>query len=122
MCEQSAVRETLLRLSYPAAEEIDVENERRFAVRWKGELLHGSMDRLVIRRLRNDVVGLEIIDFKSDRPMDEESNADFLAERTRIYTPQLEAYRQGAAKLYPNARDIVAKLVFVSLNEIVDIG
>jgi len=121
MCEQSKVRKILMRSSYPAAEDIGVENERRFAVRRKGELLHGSMDRLVIRRLKGEVIGLEIIDFKSDRPMAGESPSDFLVERTRIYVPQLEAYRQGAAQLYPTVQDISAKLVFVSLNEVVNV-
>jgi len=113
MCEQPEVRKSLMRSSYPATENIDVENERRFAVRWKGELLHGSMDRLVIRRSGNEVIGLEVIDFKSDRLLEGET----LEERAKIYVPQLEAYRQAAAKLYPSVQNISAKLVFASLNE-----
>ena len=114
MCEQPEVRKVLMRSSYPSTETIDVENERRFSVRLKDELLHGSMDRLVIRKLGNEVIGLEIIDFKSDRPMAGESLADFFAERNRVYAPQLEAYRVGAARLYPNVRNISTRLLFVS--------
>jgi ATP-dependent exoDNAse (exonuclease V) beta subunit len=119
MCQKPEVRAVLLRSSYPAAEDVDVESERRFAVRWQNKLLHGSMDRLVIRRLGNEVIGLEIIDFKSDRPLDGEAGSDFLAERTRIYAPQIEAYKHAAAKLYPNVQSISAKLVFVSADEVV---
>ena len=121
MCERSAVRKVLLRSSYPAAEKIDVENERRFAVRWQGELLHGSMDRFVIRRLGGEVIGLEIIDFKSDQLPLGESESAFLSERVRIYEPQLTAYCQAAMTMYPDVRDISAKLVFVSLDKIVEI-
>ena len=118
MCEQSEVRKVLSRSSYPVQEEIDVEPERRFSIRLQDKILHGSMDRLVIRRLENEVVGLDIIDFKTDRPSGE-TEAEFLEERARIYAPQMEAYRLAAAKLYPNVSNITAKLVFTSLNRVV---
>jgi len=127
ICKQSEVRKILMRSNYPAAETIEVEPERRFAVRWKDakgkqSLLHGSIDRLVIRRLGDEIIALEIIDFKSDRPADGESASEFLAKRTEIYTPQLQAYHQAIAKLYPNIQNISAKLVFVSLDTVVCVG
>ena len=106
-----------MRSSYPTAENVDIETERRFAVRYQDKLLHGSMDRLVIRRLGNEVVGLEIIDFKTDRLMEGET----LEERVKVYAPQMEAYLQAVRKLYPDVQDISAKLVFTSLNRVVDI-
>jgi ATP-dependent exoDNAse (exonuclease V) beta subunit len=121
MLQQSEVRKSFMRSSYPKAENVDVENERRFVVRYEGELLLGSMDRLVIRKQGDKVIGLEIIDFKADRPMSGESEAEFLAGRKRIYSPQLAAYRQAAAVLYPNVQDITAKLVFVSLGRTVNV-
>jgi ATP-dependent exoDNAse (exonuclease V) beta subunit len=120
MCDQSEVRTVLMRSSYPAKENIDVESERRFAVRREGKLLHGSMDRLVLRRIGNEVVGLEIIDFKTDRPGGE-TEMEFLADRQKVYTPQMHAYRQAVEKLYPNVREIVTKLVFTSVNRVAEI-
>ena len=96
---------------------MDVEAERRFAVRHENKLLHGSMDRLVIRRLGNAVVGLEIIDFKTDQLVEGET----LEERAKGYAPQMEAYCQAARKLYPDVQNISAKLVFASLNKVVDV-
>ncbi|MDR0326725.1 MAG: UvrD-helicase domain-containing protein [Planctomycetaceae bacterium] len=120
MCKQSEVQKVLMRSSYPAEEKIDVETERRFAIRWKDKLLHGSMDRLVIRKIGDEVTGLEIIDFKTDR-QGSESTSDFLEERKKIYAPQMEAYRQAAQKLYPNVQQITAKLVFASINKVEEI-
>jgi len=124
ICEQPEVRKILMRSSYPAEEEITVEPERRFAVRWQDKLLHGSMDRLLVRRRGDEVVGLEIIDFKTDRPMDGESEWEFLAERQRAYTPQIEAYCQAAKKMYPKveSRNISAKIVFTSVDKAVNVG
>jgi ATP-dependent exoDNAse (exonuclease V) beta subunit len=119
-CEQPEVRKILMRTSYPTAEEIDVEPERRFAVRHQNKLLHGSMDRLVIRRKGNEIVGLEIIDFKTDRRLGDESVSDFLTQRQKVYAPQMEAYRRAAEKLYPGVRNIATKLVFVAVDKVVD--
>jgi hypothetical protein len=52
--------------------------------------------------------------------MASEAKSAFLAERQRIYTPQIETYRQAAAKLYPNVQNISAKLVFVAVDKSVD--
>jgi len=120
MCGQSEVRKVLMRSSYPAEETIDVESERRFAVHWEGKILHGSMDRLVIRRKGDEVVGLEIIDFKTDR-RGGESESEFLLDRQAMYAPQMLAYRQAAEKLYLNVR-IATKIVFTSVDKVVKMG
>jgi ATP-dependent exoDNAse (exonuclease V) beta subunit len=83
MCEQSEVRKVLMRSSYQEKKKIDVETERRFAVRWDGKLLHGSMDRLVMLQIGDEVTDLEIIDFKTDQ-RGSESESDFLAERKKV--------------------------------------
>ena len=121
MCGQPEVRKVLMRSSYPAGEEIDVERERRFAVRLRHKLLHGSIDRLVIRRLGSEVVDLEIIDFKTDQRLEGEAESEFLAERQRIYAPQIEAYCQAAGRLYPHVRSISAKLVFASVDKVAEL-
>jgi ATP-dependent exoDNAse (exonuclease V) beta subunit len=121
ICQQSEVRKIFMRSSYPAAEDVTVETERRFSVHWQEKLLHGSMDRLVIRRLDGVVMGLEIIDFKTDRPLEGELESEFLMERRRIYAPQLEAYRQATAKLYPQVRNVSVKIVFTSVNRVIDV-
>ena len=118
MCKQSEVRRVLMRSSYPEEESIDIETERRFAIRWQSKLLHGVMDRFVLRRLNNEIVGLEIIDFKTDR-RGNETEAEFLAERKRVYAPQMETYRQAIRKMYPNGQYISTQIVFTSINKVV---
>ena len=75
------------------------------------------MDRLVVRRRGDKVVGLDIIDFKTDQKMEGETESDFLASRTEEYTPQIDAYRQAVIKMYPNV-DISAKIVYTSVDRV----
>jgi len=120
ICEQPEVRKILSRSSYSVEEDITIESERRFAVHWKGQLLHGSIDRLVVRRRGNEVIGLEIIDFKTDQKMDGETESDFLSSRSSEYVPQIAAYRQAVGKMYRNV-DISAKIVFTSVDKVVPV-
>ncbi|MCL2005636.1 MAG: UvrD-helicase domain-containing protein [Planctomycetaceae bacterium] len=114
MCERPEVRKVLMRSSYAVGEDIAVETERRFAVRWQGKLLHGSMDRFVIRRSGGEVIGLEIFDFKTDRPGVGEAEAAFLADRHRHYAPQMEAYCEAVRVMYPGVQDVSTKMVFTA--------
>jgi len=119
MCEQPAIKKVLERANYPAEETVDVARERRFAVHFQEKILRGTMDRLVIRRVGNTITAVEIIDFKTDGKPVGQGADEFLSERKEIYRPQMEAYKQAAAKMFPSAESITAKLVFTSVNDVV---
>ncbi|MCL2118622.1 MAG: UvrD-helicase domain-containing protein [Planctomycetaceae bacterium] len=99
---------------YPAPHVI-VERERRFAVWHEGQIMRGFIDRLVIERnAANKVVGLDILDYKSDS-----GDTEALAV---AYRDQLEAYRQGVATLFGVDKELIkATLVFVTLGKVVEL-
>jgi ATP-dependent exoDNAse (exonuclease V) beta subunit len=89
-----------------------VQSERPFAIREEGRLLSGSIDRFVSVAAGDQLLGAEIIDFKTD-----EFTADDLKTRDRriaFYRPQIEAYRRAMASVtaLPIER-ITARLLFV---------
>ncbi|MDR3182812.1 MAG: UvrD-helicase domain-containing protein [Planctomycetaceae bacterium] len=111
ICDKPNVRQLLSRSKETAAEELEVESERRFIVRLDEHLWRGAIDRLVIRRRNEKVIALEVIDFKSDGE-----------ERNEQYTPQLEAYRKALAKLYQlDASQISAKILYLTLDKVVEV-
>ena len=75
--------------------ELQVERERRFALRNNESLLVGSMDRLVLFYHGSQLVAAEIVDFKTDQITGDQQ----AAERLAFYRPQLEAYRAACAKM-----------------------
>jgi ATP-dependent exoDNAse (exonuclease V) beta subunit len=118
-CNKPNIRNTLSLSPYVLKNRtVHVEHERRFAVRWDDDqLLHGSIDRLVIFRQNGKTVGLEIIDYKTDRYDKTCSLKKFITEHQKMYTPQLEAYRNGMSRLYriePSA--VSAKLLFIDID------
>ncbi|MDR1478659.1 MAG: UvrD-helicase domain-containing protein [Planctomycetaceae bacterium] len=104
-CQRASIAGILSKSKY--SEDVDVELERRFAVRdvKKGELLHGSIDRLVIRKHNDQIIALEIYDYKSGN-----TNPD-------TYKPQLEAYKRAIGLLYKDVKDIKAFLVYVEKDQ-----
>jgi ATP-dependent exoDNAse (exonuclease V) beta subunit len=88
-----------------------VERERTFLYPTGVTFQHGSIDRIVWLLDGNQVVGADVIDFKTDAIRLNEIWA--LGERVAHYRPQLEAYRRAAARLgrLPPER-VTARLVF----------
>lgn len=124
-CEKPVVRRTLSLSAYSGWENrtVEVEHERRFAVRLpENRLLRGSVDRLVIFRENGKIVGLDVIDFKTDRPNPNIINPDieeFLSQSWETYRPQLEAYREGMSLLFRlDPSKITTRLLFVSLDRV----
>src|SRR5262249_27804387 len=68
---------------------------------WKGARIHGRIDRLAITH--DQVL---IVDFKTNRPSP--ANESQVPD---LYLKQMELYRQGAKKLFPDKR-VVCGLVF----------
>jgi ATP-dependent exoDNAse (exonuclease V) beta subunit len=118
-CDKPNIRNALSLSNYVLKNQtVSVEHERRFAVRLDDQhLLHGSIDRLVVFRQNEKIIGLEIIDYKTDHYDKTHNLTEFIAEHQKIYTPQLEAYRNGMSQLYridPSA--VSAKLIFIDID------
>ncbi|MGL4942542.1 MAG: UvrD-helicase domain-containing protein [Thermoguttaceae bacterium] len=114
-CGEREIADVLSRGRY-AAENVVVERERRLVV-WVGdEVLRGTVDRLVIERdAAGQIVGLEVLDYKTDHGTD--LNALVVRDRD-----QIEAYRSGVASLFGVPPEIVrATLVFVTLGKVVTV-
>jgi len=91
--------------------QVDVWRERGFSVQDNGELLTGSIDRLVVLRRGSEILAADVVDFKTDFIESE----DLLPARIDYYRPQMHAYRRAAAAMLrlPLER-ITSRLLFVS--------
>lgn len=97
-----------------------VERERRFLVPEGQTLWNGSFDRIVWLTDGQKTVAADVIDFKTDRlePGDDAS----LKARKEHYRPQLEAYRQAAARIAGLSEEcIAARLVFTFAGRVVEV-
>ena len=97
--------------------DLDVQNERSFAVRDGDQLLVGTFDRLVLVRINGKLVAADIVDFKTDNVS--RDNPQQIDERVKYYQPQLAAYRRAVAQLYGlDPKRIAARLVFLAAGEV----
>ena len=98
----------------------EVVNERSFAVRHEGRLLVGTIDRLVEIYRDDALVGLDIVDFKTDYIA--EGDEEALAAKVAYYRPQVEAYREAMMLSTGLASGFVrCRLVFVALGRVVPV-
>jgi ATP-dependent exoDNAse (exonuclease V) beta subunit len=103
-----AVRQRLLSESI----QLEVERERSIAVPCHGQLIRGSIDRLVLARCDETVIAADILDFKTD---DVPNHGGALQRRVKEYTGQLQAYVQAVQQIYELAPEqITAGLLFVT--------
>ena len=89
-----------------------VENEFPFVRLVEGGIQEGFIDRLVLIERDGQVVGAEVLDFKTDeiKPGD----GGTLAERREYYRPQITAYCDFMQEQYGLSEDAVdGKLVFL---------
>lgn len=125
-CEKQDIKAALSYANYQveAGQTLEVEHERRFSVRLSNnQFLHGSVDRLVIRRENGRVVEIDIIDYKTDKPTNPRDIEQFVKDRSQNYRPQINMYREGLAKLYRiDKNKVKGKLLFVELDRIVEIN
>lgn len=95
----------------------EVHNERRFVVRDRRRLLSGAIDRLVLLYDGPQLVAADVIDFKTD--LVQATGARSLAELSRFYRPQIEAYCRAVSHMCHLAEEhIAARLVFVSAGHV----
>jgi ATP-dependent exoDNAse (exonuclease V) beta subunit len=106
---QHALGEELAAKSF----DVQVHNERRFAVRHEHRLFSGVIDRLVLLYDQDRVVAADVLDFKTDSVR--RDGSETLDQLVEYYRPQLEAYRCAVAGMYGlSAERVAARLVFVS--------
>jgi ATP-dependent helicase/nuclease subunit A len=104
----------------PAEITLEVLPERKFAIRDSGQILSGSIDRLVLIRRGGKLIAADVIDFKTDTLPPKDPHA--LASKTAFYQPQVAAYRRAVAKLYAlKERQIAARLAFLSAGLVVPV-
>ncbi len=97
---------------------LEALRELPFAFRQNDELLSGTIDRLVLVRQSGRLTAAEVIDYKTDTV----TSPAQLSELTEFYRPQLAAYKQAAERITGlPAECITAKLVFLSVDEVVPI-
>lgn len=98
MLKLSAVRDALSRKRYAdkrnglAADEVQVENERRISLILDNQLISGSIDRLVLLKRKGRPLAAEIIDYKTDRWDERTELSEWIAQRVEHHGPQLRAY------------------------------
>ncbi len=98
-----------------AYDELQVDNERPFAVRFQDSILNGLIDRLVLLKKDGRVVAADVVDFKTDQIG---TDPRALQNRVEVYRPQLKAYRDAVAKMFHlNPEDVSARLMFVAIDQ-----
>ena len=110
------------RCGAPADTALEVSNEHTFSVvladdSGEEQLWSGSIDRLVLARLGDDVVWAEVLDYKTDILTEEH-----LPDRIEYYRPQIETYgRVVAAQTGLTASEVRLRLVFLEVGRVVEI-
>jgi len=120
--EVEAIRRALSRDAYPSGPGtvVRVETELPFVRRVGDTIQEGTIDRLVVIEREGQVVGAEILDFKTDRIEGGDDAA--LAAKAAYYRPQVEAYCEVAREQHGLAADAVTgKLVFFGAESVEEV-
>lgn len=118
MVRRTEVARVLSRDRYRAPDlRVDVYRELPFAYAHDDRIMTGAMDRVVVRSLGDVVRDVEVLDYKTDA-LDEST----LSGRVEHYRPQLDAYREAAARVFcVEVGRVRATLVFVQRGIVVDV-
>ena len=99
------------------ANRLEVECERPFAVTLDGNLVQGTMDRVVWVYQGSQLIAADIIDFKSNAV-----DADNLQSLIEYYQPQMEVYRRAVSQFAKIPMDRIAtRLVFSDSKQVVNL-
>ena len=105
----------------PGVCELDLHQERRFSVIDAGQLISGSIDRLVLIRRDGQVVAADILDFKTDTLP--EGDAAALQEIAAAYRDQMRSYAKAVGLMYRLPPDrISTRLVLLSSGQVLPIS
>ena len=92
--------------------QLEVHNERTFIVSDSGQMLGGTIDRLVLIYCGDQLLSADIVDFKTDRL--DTADPDALEKRAKHYQPQIQAYRRAVSSIFNlELQHICARLLFV---------
>lgn len=90
--------------------QFSVHNEYPICASIDGELLRGFIDRLVIMRVNEQIIAVDICDYKTDRLND---LTEELKTTVSHYRPQITAYRKAIAQMFAlKPSQIGARLIF----------
>ncbi|MCA9090250.1 MAG: UvrD-helicase domain-containing protein [Planctomycetaceae bacterium] len=96
--------------------EFKLETERRFTVQVDGDLISGSIDRLVRIYRNSQLIAADILDFKTDSLPDDPQR---LQERIEFYRGQMQAYVRAVSRLFGlDPQNISARLVLLSIGRV----
>ncbi|MFN9719461.1 MAG: PD-(D/E)XK nuclease family protein, partial [Planctomycetota bacterium] len=96
-----------------------VERERPFVLLQDGELVQGTIDRLVLLSHHGKLLAADIVDFKTDRFTG--SRAAWIAARQAHYTPQLHEYRNALTHCFGlSGTQISARLLMLEADAVID--
>ena len=94
-----------------------VLNEEPFAVKLDGALYQGRIDRLVLLKEGDRILGAEVLDYKTDRLASGDGKA--LRETIESYRGQIDLYRRAVAALYHLPMEKVqGTLIFLALGHL----
>jgi len=98
--------------------QITVHREYPFAIDQNGEILNGTIDRLVLLKCGEQIVAADTIDFKTDHVEDQ---AEIDAKVT-FYRGQLQAYRDAVGEIFGlDQAQIATRLAFLGPGRVVDV-
>jgi ATP-dependent exoDNAse (exonuclease V) beta subunit len=96
-----------------------VERERTFVLLQDGELVQGTIDRLVLLCHNNRPVAADIVDFKTDRLVG--NPATWIEGKRHHYAPQLQEYRVAVSHCFGVPTDkISTRLLLLEAHAVVD--
>ncbi|MEC7555550.1 MAG: UvrD-helicase domain-containing protein [Planctomycetota bacterium] len=99
--------------------EVEVHCEYPFAINRDGEILNGTIDRLVLLYSGKEIVAADTIDFKTDH-VDGEAQIDAKVE---FYRGQLEAYRDAVGEIFQlDQSRIATRLAFLGAGRIASVS
>jgi hypothetical protein len=127
MLELNSVRQCLSRSRYKGRilaalpDRIEIENEYPISGLMNGELISGTIDRLVVLYRQGQPYTAEIFDFKTDA-YDPKLNLLWVDERVQHHRPQLSTYANYMAHaLHLDAAQVAAHLLLLSSDDCVRI-
>ncbi len=95
--------------------QLEVWCEYPFTIDRDGEILNGTIDRLVLLRHGDSVVAADTIDYKTDHV----ENQDDIDKKVEYYRGQLEAYRNAVGRVFGLDDDHIAtRLAFVGAGQL----
>jgi ATP-dependent exoDNAse (exonuclease V) beta subunit len=106
---------------WPAGLELQVRNEQPVVTKLDGQIMAGTIDRLVLIRRDQNLLAADILDYKTDA-IDPRDTASWAA-KIDFYRPQLLAYRRAVSKMLRlDLPSVSARLLFVGNGQLATVA